>query len=585
MAKQSSLGTPQEVQAYANAIDRNTPELGAPALTNSFVYLNSQNVITTQQATIGELQVGTVDAPQLLPVGSDNTLIVADSTQPLGMKWTTQLSWDETNRNLIAAHSSTINGANCAVIGADNCNIINGSTSSIIFSGYQNTIDGSQNSSILGGTQQQIFSGSMSSAILYGNSNSVQGQFSCAGGHHASVMHDSCFVITDSTLQTTDNFQILFGATNGFGFYSGVMNLTTFPNNFLNFYADTGDNHAKLQFKDNAAVTHTIDLSAGSVTGFSSNSVLFIGSTGVISEDNSNFSWDDANKNFIGSTSSSIVGSMCAIVGGSTNSITSPGVSTTSAVIIGGFSHNIASGLNSAIVGGLFGSITSQGSVILGGTNNTVSADNSYALGSHSTAAHPTSYVFSDGSSGSGLTTTANNQYLIRSLGGFGFVSGPMTLTSFPDNFLNFYADTSDNHAKLQFKDNTGSVSTIDLSALIPINTYTPGPVATANITSFTAYTTWYKDFGDCVRVWGRVDVQTTLVATLTQLDLSLPIVGPSNFSNSYDCGGNASAYTTLDNNIGIIAVPSTQKARLSWITANTAPQALTFDFIYRKTT
>jgi len=521
MAKQSSLGTPQEVQTYANAIDRNTPELGAPALPNAFLYLNSQNVITTQQATKGSLQVGTAGDPQLLSPGSDNTLIVADSTQTTGMKWTTELSWDETNRNLIAAHSSAINGANCSIIGADNCNIINGSTSSMISSGYQNTIDGSQNSSILGGTQQQISSGSMSSAILYGNSNTVQGQFSCAGGHHASISHDSCFVITDSALQTTDNFQILFGATNGFGFYSAVMDLTTFPNNFLNFYADPGDNHAKLQFKDSTATVHTIDFSAlgtGTVTSIT------------------------AGTNLTGGT---ITTSGTIALSANPSGLTSLGV--------GNFS--ISGSVLSASGSVSIGSSTSDNPMLLKVNNSSLDLQDS-----SNTISIPLRLFNAAGSHATGFQAGNPSATTIYTL--------PL---AFPGTTQALVSDSS------------GILSFAQIPA--DINTYTPGPVATANITSFTAYTTFYKDLGDCVRVWGRIDVQTTLAATLTQLDLSLPIVGPSNFTDSYDGAGNASAYATLDNNIGIIAVPSTQKIRLSWITANTAPQALTFDFIYRKTT
>jgi hypothetical protein len=157
-------------------------------------------------------------------------------------------------------------------------------------------------------------------------------------------------------------------------------------------------------------------------------------------------------------------GERAVILAGANNTIDSTGGDL---FIVGGTGNQLTSLSSAGICGGKTNLVSGDQSIAIGGESNTVSGSNSYGLGFKSLVAHDYSFVFSDHSNiSTGLETTAAGQYLLQATGGFGFVSAAMTLTSFPNNFINIYADTGANRAKLQYKNNAGTVSTTILDVL-----------------------------------------------------------------------------------------------------------------------
>jgi hypothetical protein len=191
---------------------------------------------------------------------------------------------------------------------------------------------------------------------------------------------------------------------------------------------------------------------------------FYADTSGLLFTANAFFKYDYTTGNFAVSPSYGFTG------GGSSNSIIGGDAiamdTCNHAFSLGSAFTNLTSCFNGGAIGGRAHAITGDRSVVIGGFSNIINAKESYALGFKSNVAHDNSFVFSDGSSDPGLQTAADNQYLFQATGGFGFVSGQMTLTSFPNNFINIYSDTGSNNAKLQYKNNSGSVSTVTLDPL-----------------------------------------------------------------------------------------------------------------------
>lgn len=98
-------------------------------------------------------------------------------------------------------------------------------------------------------------------------------------------------------------------------------------------------------------------------------------------------------------------------------------------VIAGGKSNQIEEGGNwNVIGGGAFNKVVAnvQGGMILGGYGNIVGTNANYgmALGTFANPIHPTSFVWSDASSGNLFASSTNNSFNVRSYGGARFVSG-----------------------------------------------------------------------------------------------------------------------------------------------------------------
>jgi hypothetical protein len=85
--------------------------------------------------------------------------------------------------------------------------------------------------------------------------------------------------------------------------------------------------------------------------------------------------------------------------------------------VCGGY-QNTASGFESFACGGSYNSASAEGAVALGGRGNRASGMHSFAAGYHARARHGGSFVWADATSGQGLVSTGDNQFVARASGG-----------------------------------------------------------------------------------------------------------------------------------------------------------------------
>lgn len=194
-----------------------------------------------------------------------NSVIFAGASGVLSSS--ANFTWDTANNNFMASNASVITGgaAACAILAGNNNTITTSSgstTSSSVLAGLDNTVVDGQNSAVVAGISNSAQQNQ--SVVINGQNNTITADNGCAIGRHVTISHANTCIISDGahSLSSTNSFQMMIGAANGFGFYSGVMNLTTSPNNFMNFYMDTGTNHPKLQYKDNSGNIATYDFLA-----------------------------------------------------------------------------------------------------------------------------------------------------------------------------------------------------------------------------------------------------------------------------------------------------------------------------------
>lgn len=112
--------------------------------------------------------------------------------------------------------------------------------------------------------------------------------------------------------------------------------------------------------------------------------------------------------------SNSASGNYAFVGGGTRNYASGPGATT------GGGDSNRAKGQNSAIGGGGFNVAGGGWSTVPGGHACAANADFSFAAGSYARANHFGSFVWADRSSLDTTYSTANNQFIVRAVGGVG---------------------------------------------------------------------------------------------------------------------------------------------------------------------
>jgi hypothetical protein len=105
-----------------------------------------------------------------------------------------------------------------------------------------------------------------------------------------------------------------------------------------------------------------------------------------------------------------------------------------------------------------------------------------------------------------------------------------------------------------------------------------------ANITSSASYyTPWFR-IGNIIHVSGKVTIETTASATLTQLELVLPVA--SKFAHEDECSGVANGVPfsgSTDNFAGIVkANPVNGNAVIHFYSTNTVNNDVRFEFTYR---
>lgn len=109
--------------------------------------------------------------------------------------------------------------------------------------------------------------------------------------------------------------------------------------------------------------------------------------------------------------------------------------------------------------------------------------------------------------------------------------------------------------------------------------TYTPTLTNVANLDASTAYACQYMRVGNTVTVSGRVDIDPTLAATITQMRMSLPVA--SNFTANNECGGTAAASSIAGQVAAIRADAANNEAELVYRSADVTNQAMFFSFTY----
>lgn len=109
---------------------------------------------------------------------------------------------------------------------------------------------------------------------------------------------------------------------------------------------------------------------------------------------------------------------------------------------------------------------------------------------------------------------------------------------------------------------------------------YTPTLTNVANLAASTAYQCQYTEIGSVVIVSGKVDVDPTAPAALTQLGMSLPIA--SNIGAAEDCGGTAFASGIAGQGAAILGDAANNRAEMDWVAADVTNQPMFFIFSYR---
>lgn len=124
----------------------------------------------------------------------------------------------------------------------------------------------------------------------------------------------------------------------------------------------------------------------------------------------------------------------------------------------------------------------------------------------------------------------------------------------------------------------TSALSTF-IGALVG-SVYTPTLTNVANLDGSTAYECQYMRVGGTVVVSGKVDVNPTAPAALTQLGISLPIA--SNLGAAEDCAGTAFASGIAGQGAAIRGDVANDRAEMVWISADVTNQPMYFTFAYQ---
>lgn len=109
---------------------------------------------------------------------------------------------------------------------------------------------------------------------------------------------------------------------------------------------------------------------------------------------------------------------------------------------------------------------------------------------------------------------------------------------------------------------------------------YTPTLTNVANLGASTPYQCQYTEIGSVVIVSGKVDVDPTAPAALTQLGISLPIA--SNIGAAEDCSGTAFASGVAGQGAAILGDAANNRAEMDWIAGDITNQPMSFIFSYR---
>ncbi len=125
----------------------------------------------------------------------------------------------------------------------------------------------------------------------------------------------------------------------------------------------------------------------------------------------------------------------------------------------------------------------------------------------------------------------------------------------------------------------SGAVWTIDNNVILG-GTYTPTLTGIANVSASTPYQCNYMRVRNMVNVSGRVDIDPTLPATFTQLQVTLPIA--SNFVAPENCAGTAASFNVFGYSAAIVADAASDTAYIQFQSdAGAANAGFLFTFMY----
>lgn len=124
---------------------------------------------------------------------------------------------------------------------------------------------------------------------------------------------------------------------------------------------------------------------------------------------------------------------------------------------------------------------------------------------------------------------------------------------------------------------NAGSL-TGTTTQYIASGTYTPTLFNTTNLDGSTSHQGSYKRVGNIVDVDVTLEVDPTLVTTLTQLGISLPIA--SNFTSEYECNGQGNSSTSSDSG-RVYADPTNDRAVYEFTSITTSNHKVGIHFSY----
>lgn len=108
--------------------------------------------------------------------------------------------------------------------------------------------------------------------------------------------------------------------------------------------------------------------------------------------------------------------------------------------------------------------------------------------------------------------------------------------------------------------------------------TYTPTLTNVANVAASTAYQCQYLRVANVVTVSGKVDVDPTTTATVTQLGISLPVT--SNLVAAKDLAGTA-WFPGIGQGAALLGDATNNRAELNYICGDVTNQSTHFTFSY----
>lgn len=171
-----------------------------------------------------------------------------------------------------------------------------------------------------------------------------------------------------------------------------------------------------------------------------------------------------------------------------------------------------------------------------------------------------------------GVNVDSRGLYINRSIGMH--VDSSETITSIGSDFVQVLDATTGKFKKITAANFLSSSNVLG-------STYTPTLTNTTNVSASVASVCSYTRDGNVIHVAGMVQIDATLAATVTELELSLPVA--SNFTDEFQLAGTTVATYNGGNEAGNVRGHITNdRALLRFYSTSTDNQAWYFTFTYR---